>query len=120
MSFKEKKYLYYLPIIFALVLLLGMWSGIKLAPESNVHSGMFAPAGERYNKVSDLMNYVLSNYVDSVSKDDLSEDAISGILENLDPHSQYFSADLLSTVNEDLLGNFEGIGIRHKAHQSLT
>jgi carboxyl-terminal processing protease len=114
MSFKEKKYLYYLPIIFALVLLLGMWSGIKLAPESNVHSGMFAPAGERYNKVSDLMNYVLSNYVDSVSKDDLSEDAISGILEDLDPHSQYFSADLLSTVTEDLLGNFEGIGIQFR------
>jgi len=114
MSFKERKYRYYLPIIFALVLLMGMWTGIKLAPESDKHSGMFAPAGERYNKVSDLMNYILSNYVDSVSKDDLSEDAISGILEDLDPHSQYFSADLLSEVNEDLLGNFEGIGIQFR------
>jgi carboxyl-terminal processing protease len=97
-----------------LVLLLGMWAGNKLTPKSNVHSGMFAPAGDRYNKVSDLMNYIMSNYVDSVSKKELSEDAIQGILEDLDPHSQYFSADLLSEVNEDLLGNFEGIGIQFR------
>lgn len=114
MSFKERKYRYYLPIFFALILLLGMWAGIKLAPETDQHGKMFAPVGERYNKVSDLMNYILNNYVDSVSRDDLSEDAILGILEDLDPHSQYFSADLLSEVNEDLMGNFEGIGIQFR------
>ena len=114
MSFKERKYRYYLPIFFAIILLLGMWAGIKLSPETDTHGKMFAPAGERYNKVSDLMNYILNNYVDSVSRDELSEDAILGILEDLDPHSQYFSADLLSEVNEDLLGNFEGIGIQFR------
>ncbi|MCK5765593.1 MAG: PDZ domain-containing protein, partial [Bacteroidales bacterium] len=36
------------------------------------------------------------------------------ILENLDPHSQYISADVLSQVNEDLMGNFEGIGIQFR------
>ena len=114
MSFKERRYRYYLPIVFALVLLLGMWAGVKLTPKSDVHSGMFAPAGGRYNKVSDLMSYIMTNYVDSVSKDKLSEDAILGILEDLDPHSQYFSAELLSEVNEELMGNFEGIGIQFR------
>jgi carboxyl-terminal processing protease len=95
-------------------MLLGMWAGIKLAPQANDHSSMFAPSGERYNKVSDLMNYILGNYVDSVSKEDLAEDAIEGILKDLDPHSQYISADVLSTVNEDLMGNFEGIGIQFR------
>ncbi len=114
MQFTERKYRYYLPIVFALVLLAGLWAGIKLAPETDVHGGMFSPAAERYNKVSDLMNYIMENYVDSVSKDELSEDAILGILENLDPHSQYFSADVLSAVNEELMGNFEGIGIQFR------
>ena len=108
----EKKYRVYLPIVFAVVMVLGMWAGIKLAPQSDPHGGMFAPSGERYNKVSDLMSYILSNYVDSVSKDELAEDAILGILEELDPHSQYISADILAQVNEDLMGNFEGIGIQ--------
>ena len=114
MQFTERKYRYYLPIVFALVLLAGLWAGIKLAPETDVHGGMFSPAAERYNKVSDLMNYIMENDVDSVSKDELSEDAILGILENLDPHSQYFSADVLSAVNEELMGNFEGIGIQFR------
>jgi len=114
MIFKDRRYRVYLPIVFALVMILGMWAGIKLSPQSNEHGSMFAPTGERYNKVSDLMNYILGNYVDSVSKEDLTEDAIEGILNELDPHSQYISADILSTVNEDLMGNFEGIGIQFR------
>ena len=114
MIFKDRRYRVYRPIVFALIMLLGMWAGIKLAPQANDHGSMFAPTGERYNKVSDLMNYILGNYVDSVSKEDLTEDAIEGILKDLDPHSQYISADVLSTVNEDLMGNFEGIGIQFR------
>ena len=114
MRFKDLNYKYYLPIVFALVLLIGIWAGVKLSPQSKHHGGMFATPAERYNKVSDLMSYILENYVDSVSKDELSEDAILGILEELDPHSQYFSAEVLSRVNEDLFGNFEGIGIQFR------
>lgn len=114
MPIKVKKYRVYLPIVFALIMILGMWAGIKLSPQNDAHGGMFAPAGDRYNKVSDLMGYIMSNYVDSVSKEELTEDAIQGILEDLDPHSQYISADVLSDVNEDLLGNFEGIGIQFR------
>lgn len=114
MPIKVKKYRVYLPIVFALIMILGMWAGIKLSPQNDVHGGMFAPAGDRYNKVSDLMGYIMSNYVDSVSKEELTEDAIQGILEDLDPHSQYITADVLSDVNEDLLGNFEGIGIQFR------
>lgn len=117
MQYKERKYRYYLPIFFALVLLTGIWGGIKLAPKSDVHHRMFTPAGERYNKVTDLISYITSNYVDSVSKEQLSEDAILGMLEKLDPHSQYFPAEMLAEVNEELMGNFEGIGIQFRIEQ---
>ncbi|MDT8393485.1 MAG: S41 family peptidase [Bacteroidales bacterium] len=117
MQYKERKYRYYLPIFFALVLLIGIWGGIKLAPKSDVHHRMFTPAAERYNKVTDLISYITTNYVDSVSKEQLSEDAILGILEKLDPHSQYFPAEMLAEVNEELMGNFEGIGIQFRIEQ---
>ncbi len=114
MQFNRPPYRYYLPIIFAIVLLAGIWAGKKLTPESQVSGGMFTLSPEPYNKVSDLMSYIEGNYVDSVSREDLSEDAIEGILESLDPHSQYFSADILGEVNEELMGNFEGIGIQFR------
>lgn len=114
MQSKKRRYIYYLPLALAFVLLLGYWAGIKLSPKSDVHGGIFAPSGMSYNKVSDLMSYIQNNYVDSVSKEALSEDAILGILENLDPHSQYIPMEVFSEVNEDLMGNFEGIGIQFR------
>jgi carboxyl-terminal processing protease len=105
---------YYLPIIFALVLLTGMWAGIRLAPHHEQPLRLFLPSADRYDKVSDLIRYITGNYVDSVSKEQLSESAIEGILENLDPHSQYIPAESLAEVNEQLMGNFEGIGIQFR------
>ncbi len=50
-------------------------------------------------------------YVDSVDEDKLAEDAIRGMLEKLDPHSQYSTAEETRELNEPLEGNFSGIGI---------
>ena len=67
-----------------------------------------------YSKLNDVVNYIVQEYVDSVSKDKLTEDGINGILENLDPHSQYITAEEFHDVNDPLLGNFEGIGIQFR------
>lgn len=50
-------------------------------------------------------------YVDSVDENKLAEDAIRGMLEKLDPHSQYSSPEETKELNEPLQGNFSGIGI---------
>ncbi|MDE6010314.1 MAG: S41 family peptidase [Muribaculaceae bacterium] len=50
-------------------------------------------------------------YVDSVDDDKLVEDAIRGMLEKLDPHSEYTNAQETKDLNEPLQGNFSGIGI---------
>jgi carboxyl-terminal processing protease len=56
--------------------------------------------------------YLLDNkYMDNVNLKKVTEDAIKGILEELDPHSVYIPADEYKKVNEPLLGNFEGIGV---------
>ena len=57
--------------------------------------------------------YAISNmYVDSVKVDNLVEDAIEGILTELDPHSTYIPAKEVQRMNEGVEGSFEGIGIQ--------
>lgn len=54
---------------------------------------------------------IMQLYVDSVDETKLVEDAIRGMLESLDPHSQYSNPEETQELNEPLAGNFSGIGI---------
>lgn len=54
---------------------------------------------------------ILFNYVDTVDKETLVEDAISGMLKDLDPHSSYLTAEQVKKANEPLVGNYKGVGI---------
>ena len=63
-------------------------------------------------KLSMAMMAISSFYVDSVKEDKLAETAIISMLEELDPHSSYMSAEEAKRANEPLEGNFDGIGIQ--------
>jgi carboxyl-terminal processing protease len=65
-----------------------------------------------YDKLRDLIYYIDRYYVDSVNHEQLSEDAIRGILESLDPHSTYSNAEENKVQTEQLEGAFEGIGVQ--------
>ncbi|MBD5187399.1 MAG: S41 family peptidase [Bacteroidales bacterium] len=56
---------------------------------------------------------VAQYYVDSVDEGKLVEDAIRGMLTELDPHSQYSTPEEAKELNEPLVGNFSGIGISY-------
>jgi len=62
-------------------------------------------------KYGRLLQLVNSCYVDTVNLDKLTEDAIVGVLSNLDPHSVYISKEEVDKMNEPLVGSFDGIGI---------
>lgn len=51
-------------------------------------------------------------YVDTVNAHKLVEDAIRGMLEHLDPHSNYSDAQETKKLNEPLQGSFDGIGVQ--------
>ena len=51
-------------------------------------------------------------YVDSVNEEKLVEDAIRGMLKELDPHSSYSTPQEVKALNEPLQGNFDGIGVQ--------
>lgn len=51
-------------------------------------------------------------YVDTVDENRLVEHAITGMLEQLDPHSTYTNPEETRALNQPLEGNFDGIGIQ--------
>lgn len=63
-------------------------------------------------KFSIALHAITNLYVDSMNEKRLTEYAISGMLEKLDPHSNYLDPEETKEMNEPLEGNFDGIGIQ--------
>jgi carboxyl-terminal processing protease len=63
-------------------------------------------------KMSEVMSYIENFYVDAVNTDSIYGLAINAMLQGLDPHSSYATADENKTMMETLEGSFEGIGIQ--------
>lgn len=100
----------FLPIIFALLLATGIFIGSKLNFSSPVVR-FLQPGKKPSDKLNSVLNFIEEEYVDTVKRDALVEKAISDLLQNLDPHSVYISAQEVKEMREPLEGNFEGIGI---------
>ncbi|MGQ9818568.1 MAG: S41 family peptidase [Candidatus Kapaibacteriales bacterium] len=66
---------------------------------------------QQVKKLDRVLNIVSKNYLETIDTQKLTEAAIKGLLNELDPHSVYISAEEMKRVNEDFQGSFEGIGI---------
>ncbi len=56
-------------------------------------------------------------YVDEVDIEKITEEAIRGMLKELDPHSTYTPAKEVQALNEPLTGSFEGIGVQFNMNE---
>lgn len=106
-EYKNTKYQIRLPLILALGLAGGIFIGATFSESSPAQNDL----GKDIQKFKEVLTLVDRNYVDEVNTSDLVEDAIAHMLNKLDPHSYYISAKDKVAANEDLQGNFEGIGI---------
>jgi carboxyl-terminal processing protease len=104
-----KKLQVWLPLLFAVVMIIGMRVGFRLREKMPQGQGFF----DRPNRTAlqEVIDLVEKNYVDPIKTDTLADDAVEAMLQHLDPHSIYIPASHLQEVNEDLQGNFEGIGV---------
>jgi carboxyl-terminal processing protease len=66
---------------------------------------------DQLRKFSDVLGYAEKYYVEDVDTQKLTENAITGMLSDLDPHSVYIKASQMQRVTEDFQGKFEGIGV---------
>lgn len=97
------------PFYYAAVLIFGIVIGIFLA-DKNLFSIKIG-AEDNPNKLVSLIDFIEENYVDSVDKKIIIDDAIAAILNRLDPHSSYFTPEQYAQAQEELNGSYDGIGI---------
>jgi len=60
---------------------------------------------------SEVLFNLRQNYVDELNVDDLIDSAIKGMLDEVDPHTYYFTPDEFDKFSTDTKGEFGGLGI---------
>ena len=104
----KKKIQVWLPLLFSLTMIVGMYFGYKMRDDMPGKGFFFA---EKRRPVQEILDLIKNRYVDEVQMDLLADTAIQAMLSKLDPHSVFIPAEELQQVNEDLAGKFFGIGI---------
>src|SRR4051812_311980 len=99
----------WLPFLFGLVLAAGILLGSKIGNRNVSRDG----DNNSFEKIRAVLGYVQANYVDTVDPEKLTDLTLVEMLQHLDPHSDYFTAEQTKLMNEPLKGNFEGIGIEY-------
>lgn len=87
----------------------GMFFGFKLNQQTGSTQGFFKR--DKRGALQEALDLIQDRYVDSVKIGALQDSAMEGLMDHLDPHSVYIPATNLSEANEDLIGNFDGIGV---------
>jgi carboxyl-terminal processing protease len=105
----NRKVQVWLPLIFSIVMIAGMFIGYKLRDNMPGRKSLFTV--DRKTPLQEALDLISMKYVDSVGIDTLGDNAIQEMLSHLDPHSIFIPASELNDVKEDLQGNFEGIGV---------
>jgi carboxyl-terminal processing protease len=106
---QNKKWNLHNPLLYALVIGIGMFLGYKMKG-TLLHADAI---GTSNGNIDEIMNLVKERYVDSVGTDSVEAKAIDNLLSQLDPHSVYIPPSDLKSVDEDMDGEFEGIGIEY-------
>jgi carboxyl-terminal processing protease len=101
----------FLPFWFSLILVVGIIFGIYLSSRFYGNTKQGKASSPKSDKITQLLNYIQREYVDTINNERLVDSAIESLLSSLDPHSAYIPASELAEMNEPLQGNFDGIGI---------
>lgn len=90
-------------ITFVLLFTLTLAPGPTIAGKDNHFEAL-----KRFSQVLDLVE---SYYVKPITRKELIDNSIKGMLEELDPHSAYLSPEDFKEMQVDTAGKFSGIGI---------
>jgi len=104
----NKKTQVWLPLLFSISMAIGIFIGFKMRDQ--FPSNPFFSV-EKASPFNEIMGLIKDRYVDDVNMKQLSDTAIEALLTKLDPHSVYIPASELEDINNDIEGNFYGIGI---------
>lgn len=98
------------PLLYSLVLVIGMILGFNLK-DTLRNKRDLSTVIQRNDRLEEIIELIKQKYVDTINTNLLYEDAVTGLLSPLDPHTVYIPANELQEVNNDLDGGFSGIGV---------
>jgi carboxyl-terminal processing protease len=102
-----------LPLFLAFAVVFGILIGMSFGGSSNNFLSSSKNASQE-QKIKKLINFIENDYVDNVSTESLLDGAIKQMLGELDPHSVYIPKQNLQAVQENMQGNFVGIGVQFR------
>ncbi len=109
----KKKITFLIPILIGVSIAIGIVIGNMLKNNSYpALTGMSGMNFSRPNKITTILDLIDQSYVDTVNTSSIVEKTIPEILENLDPHTTYIPARNMQEVQEEMQGNFSGIGVQ--------
>jgi carboxyl-terminal processing protease len=107
-----------LPLLVAVSVAIGIIIGNLL---KNNSQPVFPALGHsRPNKLVTILNLIENGYVDSLNTGEIIEETIPDLLENLDPHTAYIPARNMQEVQEEMQGNFSGIGVQFSIQEDTV
>ncbi len=109
---KHKKYEVWQPFLLSAMMAIGILIGYKMNDKSDgLVTALDAKDKIEIGRVEEIIRLIETRYVDKVDRNKLIENAINGILDDLDPHTIYLEKEYVTDVNNHMEGNFRGIGI---------
>ncbi len=106
----KKSYIYF-PLFLSIFFALGIYLG-SLLQEVTYGNGIIASNNVKKQKLNRLIDLIDQRYVDEINTDSIVDVTVNEIMSNLDPHSVYIPSDILEDVDNNMRGDFVGIGIR--------
>lgn len=106
------KYKLWQPILLAASVVLGMIIGVKMAPD--LYKQEFESTStsvDAQHKIQEVLKYLESHYVDSISIKAFTDQMIDNGMHELDPHSLYLTKEQAAREETNRAGRFKGIGI---------
>jgi carboxyl-terminal processing protease len=99
-----------------LVLVVGGVMGLSLSFSGSLMANRHQPVSDdqallQAQQLAEVMQRVKRNYVEPIGDKELLDNAIRGMVADLDPHSQYLDANEYRDIRISTTGSYTGIGI---------
>ena len=99
-----------------LVVVVGSVMGLSLSFSGNLMANRPQPVSDDHalqqaQQIAEIMQRVKRNYVEPIDDKELLENAIRGMVSDLDPHSQYLDAEEYRDIRISTTGSYTGVGI---------
>lgn len=108
-------------IIIPLIIAISVASGIVIGNLLKQNSQpVFSIGHANPNKLTSILRLIETGYVDSVNTAEIIEKTIPEMLKNLDPHTAYIPARNMQEVQEEMRGNFSGIGVQFSIQEDTV